>query len=45
MSFTNLILNDNNAYYRLKNNLFKRKNSRNYSQVKKDLIKILNVNE
>ena len=45
IEFTNLILNDNNTYYKLKENLIKRKNSRNYSHVKNDLIKLLNINE
>ena len=45
IEFTNLILNDNNTYYKLKDNLIKRKNSRNYSHVKNDLIKLLNINE
>ena len=45
IEFTNLILNDNDTYYRLKKNLIKRKNSRNYSHVKDDLIKLLNINE
>ena len=45
VEFTNLILNDNNTYYKLKDNLIKRKNSRNYSHVKNDLIKILKVND
>ena len=45
IEFTNLILNDNKTYYKLKNNLFKRKNSRNYSHVKNDLIELLNINE
>ena len=45
IEFTNLILNDNNTYFKLKENLIKRKNSRNYSHVKNDLIKLLNINE
>ena len=45
IEFTNLILNDKNTYYKLKDNLIKRKNSRNYSHVKNDLIKLLNINE
>ncbi len=45
VEFTNLVLNDDNTYYKLKSNLIKRKKSRNYSHVKNDLIKLLNINE
>jgi len=45
IEYTNLLLNDNNIYYKLKDNLIKRKNSRNYSHVKSDLIKLLNIDE
>ena len=45
IEFTSLILNDSKTYFKLKDNLIKRKNSRNYSHVKNDLIKILKIND
>ena len=45
IEFTSLILNDSKTYFKLKNNLIKRKNSRNYLHVKNDLIKILKIND
>lgn len=45
ISFSNLILKDNEIYLKLKKNLIKKKNSRNYNNVKDDLIKILFNND
>ena len=36
------LLNDNNLFLKFKRNLFKMRNSRNYSNVADDLIKIIN---
>ena len=44
IDYTNLILNNNDVYIDLKKNLLKKKNSRNYSNVRADLMKILNIN-
>ena len=42
IEYTNLILNDNKTYYKLRDNLIKKKNSRNYSHVRNDFLNILN---
>ena len=39
------ILNDDKIYMKLKNNLIKKRNCRNYDNVKEDLIKILFNND
>ena len=41
----NLILNDDGAYIKIKKNLFNLRNSRNYLNVKNDLMKILKIND
>ena len=43
IDYSNLILNDDNLYLELKNNLFKLRNNRNYSMVKNDLLKLINI--
>ncbi len=43
VNYTNLVLKDNTIYLKLRKNLFKRKNSRNYNNVKDDFIKILKI--
>ena len=45
VKYSSLILGDNNLYLDLKKNLLKKRNSRNYKHVKKDLIKILYNND
>ena len=45
VNYSNLILNDDDTYMKIKKNLFKIRNSRNYSNVKNDLIKILKIND
>ena len=45
VDYSNLILNDNKVYMSLRHNLYDLRNSRNYSHVKKDLIKILTDND
>ncbi len=45
IDYSNLILNDDDAYMKIKKNLFNKRNSRNYSNVKDDLIKILKIND
>ena len=44
VNYTNLILKNDKVYLKLRNNLIKKRNSRNYNHVKKDFIKILNIN-
>ena len=44
IDYANLLLSNNNIYLELRNNLIKRKNSRNYTNVKNDLIELLNIN-
>lgn len=43
ITYTNLILKDDITYLELRKNLLKRKNSRNYNNVKDDFIKILKI--
>ena len=45
VNYSSLILNDNIVYKTLRQNLYNRRNSRNYSHVKKDLINILTNND
>ncbi len=45
IDYSSLILNDNSVYLEIKKNLLNRKNSRNYKDVKNDLIKILKIND
>ena len=45
VEYTNLILSDNNTYFKLRENLFQKKNSRNYTHFKKYLIKLLKIND
>ena len=44
IDYTNLILNNDNVYLELRENLIKKKNARNYNDVKNDFIKLLNIN-
>ena len=44
VNYANLILKNDKVYLELRNNLIKRRNSRNYNHVKNDFIKILNIN-
>ena len=37
------LLNDNELYFKIKKNLIKKRNSRNYKNVADDLLKILNI--
>ena len=41
INYTHKLLNDNDLYLRLRNNLFKLRNSRNFSNVAEDLINII----
>ena len=43
IDYTNLILNNDSVYLDLKKNLIKKKNSRNYNNVKEDLVKLLKI--
>ena len=43
--YSNLVLSNNEIFTNLRKNLFKRRNARNYSQVKNDLIELLKVND
>ena len=43
--YSNLILKDDKIYQELRKNLLKKRNSRNYKNVKEDLVKILFNNE
>ena len=43
--YSNLVLTEDKIYHELRKNLFKKRNSRNYKNVKEDLIKILFNNE
>jgi len=43
IEYSNLILNDNSVYLNLKRNLHKIRNSKNYTLVKKNLLKLLNI--
>ena len=45
IDYTIQILNDNDTFLELRNNLILRKNSRNYSNVKFDLMKILKIDD
>ncbi len=45
VNYSNLILNDDGAYIKIKKNLFNLRNSRNYLNVKNDLMKILKIND
>ena len=44
INYTNLILSNNHVYLRMKENLIKKRNSRNYNDVKNDLTKLLKIN-
>ena len=44
VKYTDLILKNDDIYLELKHNLLKRRNSRNYNDVKKDFIKLLDIN-
>lgn len=43
IDYTNLVLNNDNVYLDLKKNLIKKKNSRNYKNVKDDFVKLLKI--
>ena len=43
IEYSNLILNDDTIYLDIKKNLFKKRNIRNYSNVKNDLLRLLNI--
>ena len=43
IEYSNLILNDDTIYSDIKKNLFKKRNIRNYSNVKNDLLRLLNI--
>ena len=43
--YSNLVLSNNEIFTNLRKNLFKKRNTRNYSQVKNDLIELLKVND
>ena len=43
--YSSLILSDDKIYQELRKNLLKKRNSRNYKNVKEDLLKILFNNE
>ena len=43
VNYTNLVLKDDTIYLELRKNLLKRKNSRNYNNVKDDFMKILKI--
>ena len=45
IDYSKTILGNNDIYFKLKKNLINKRNSRNYELVKKDLLKILNINE
>ena len=45
IDYSNLILKNEDVFKNLRNNLFKKRNSRNYNHVKNDLIKLLMINE
>ena len=45
IEYTNLILRDNSIYFRLRDNLLQKRNSRNYTHVKENLIKLLKRND
>ena len=45
IKYSNDILNDESIYRDLRKNLFNIRNSRNYKNVKKDFLKILNIND
>jgi glycosyltransferase involved in cell wall biosynthesis len=45
IKYSNDILNDESIYKNLRKNLFNIRNSRNYRNVKKDFLKILNIND
>ena len=43
IDYSSLLLNDNSVYLEIKKNLLNKKDSRNYKNVKSDLIKILRI--
>ena len=45
IKYSKTILNDDDIFKKFRSNLIDKKNSRNYNNVKKDLLKILNIND
>ena len=43
IKYSNLILNDNSVYLKIKKNLLNIRNSKNYTLVKKNLLKLMNI--